>query len=59
MIGRWNLDFKGMPKPPTPPEPPSEPVSEDERMAILKMLAEKKISAQQAEGLLSALEGGK
>jgi len=28
-------------------------------MAILKMLAEKKITADQAEKLLSALEGGK
>lgn len=55
---RWNLDFspKGVPN---PPPPPSEPVSEDERMAILKMLAEKKITADQAEKLLSALEGGK
>jgi hypothetical protein len=62
-VGRWNWDFgKGGPKPPTPPtppEPPAEPVTEDERMAILKMLAEKKITAQQAEELLSALEGGK
>jgi hypothetical protein len=58
-VGRWNWDFgKGAPKPPTPPEPPSEPVAEEERMAILKMLAEKKITAQQAEELLNALEGG-
>jgi hypothetical protein len=58
-IGRWNWDFKGAPKPPTPPEPTSEPVADEERMTILKMLAEKKITAQQAEELLSALEGGK
>ncbi len=58
-VGRWNWDFKGTPKPPPTPTPPSEPVSEDERMAILKMLAEKKITAQQAEELLNALEGGK
>jgi len=58
-IGRWNWDIKGTPKPPTPPVPPGEPVSDDERMAILKMLAEKKITAEQAELLLSALEGGK
>ncbi len=32
---------------------------EEERMAILKMLAEKKITAEQAEQLLNALEGGK
>ena len=58
-IGRWNWDIKGTPKPPTPPVPPVDPVSDDERMAILKMLAEKKITAEQAELLLSALEGGK
>jgi hypothetical protein len=57
--GGWNWDFKGTPKPPIPPMPPSEPVSEDERMAILKMLADKKITSQQAEELLNALEGGK
>jgi hypothetical protein len=45
---------------PTPPAPPkSEPVAEEERMAILKMLQEKKITAEQAEQLLQALEGGK
>jgi hypothetical protein len=55
-IGRWNWDLKGTPKPPIPP---TEPVSDDERMAILKMLSEKKITAEQAEQLLSALEGGK
>jgi hypothetical protein len=59
VVGRWNWDLKGTPKPPVPPEPPVEPVSEDERMAILKMLSEKKITAEQAEELLSALEGGK
>jgi len=53
--GRWNWDFKGTS---TPSTPSSEPVSEDERMAILKMLAEKKITSQQAEELLNALEGG-
>ena len=54
--GPWNWDFgpKGVPN---PPPHPSEPVSEDERMAILKMLAEKKITAEQAEQLLAALEG--
>jgi hypothetical protein len=55
-VGPWNWDFgpKGVPNAPIPA---SEPVSEDERMAILKMLAEKKITAEQAEKLLSALEG--
>jgi DUF4097 and DUF4098 domain-containing protein YvlB len=40
------------------PTPPTEPVSDEERMAILRMLQEKKISAEDAEKLLSALEGG-
>lgn len=57
-VGPWNWDLgpKGVPM---SPSSPSEPVSEDERMAILKMLAEKKITAEQAEQLLAALEGGK
>ena len=56
--GPWNWETgpRGFP---TPPMPPSEPVAEEERMAILKMLAEKKITAEQAEQLLNALEGGK
>ena len=56
--GPWNWEMgpKGVP---TPPSPASEPVAEEERMAILKMLAEKKITAEQAEQLLNALEGGK
>ncbi len=56
--GPWNWDFNSQ-NVPTPPAPPSEPVAEEERMAILKMLAEKKITAEQAEQLLNALEGGK
>jgi hypothetical protein len=56
--GPWNWDFNAQ-NVPTPPSPPSEPVAEEERMAILKMLAEKKITAEQAEQLLNALEGGK
>jgi len=57
-VGRWNWNISpnGVI---TPPGAPSEPVSEDERLAILKMLQEKKISAAQAEELLRALEGGK
>ena len=38
------------------PSPPPMPVSDDERLLILKMLQEKKISADDAEKLLSALE---
>ncbi|MBV6396038.1 MAG: hypothetical protein HFACDABA_01626 [Anaerolineales bacterium] len=40
------------------PAPPAQPVSDEERMAILRMLQEKKISAEDAEKLLAALEGG-
>jgi hypothetical protein len=36
---------------------PVEAVSDDERLTILRMLQEKKISAADAEKLLSALEG--
>ncbi len=35
----------------------SEPVSDDERMAIMRMLQEKKITAEEADRLLAALEG--
>ena len=56
--GPWNWE-SGPRGVPTPPTPPSEPVAEEERMAILKMLADKKITAEQAEQLLNALEGGK
>jgi hypothetical protein len=58
-VGRWNWEMGGPKGIPTPPSPPSEPVAEEERMAVLKMLAEKKITAEQAEQLLNALEGGK
>ena len=39
--------------------PKVDPVSDEERMTILRMLAEKKITSEEAEKLLSALEGGK
>lgn len=42
---------------PTPPPSPSEPVTEKERMLVLEMLREQKISVEQAEKLLAALEG--
>lgn len=53
-IGRWNwnLSSKGV------PVPSKQQVSDEERLAILKMLQEKKISAEDAEKLLAALEGG-
>jgi DUF4097 and DUF4098 domain-containing protein YvlB len=53
-VGRWNWDLT----PKGAPIPPKEPVSDAERMAILKMLQEKKITTEEAEKLLASLEGG-
>lgn len=47
----WSFNF------PTPPKPAGDPVSEDERLMILRMLEQKKITMEEAEELLSALEG--
>ena len=44
-------------RPFAPVKPAGEPVSEQERLMILRMLEENKISLEQAEKLLSALEG--
>jgi hypothetical protein len=53
-VGRWNWDVSpGQ----FTPVPPNETVSDQERMAILKMLAEKKITSEEADNLLVALEG--
>ncbi len=52
--GRWGSDDSANT---ARPAPASEPVSEEERMTILRMLQEKKITSEQAEKLLSALEG--
>jgi hypothetical protein len=49
--------FAWPPPPPVPPQPPKEPVSDEERLAILRMLEQKKISLEEAEQLLAALEG--
>ncbi len=52
-ISRWNWDlFPG-----GEPAEPNAPVSDDERLTILKMLQEKKITLEEAEKLLAALEG--
>lgn len=53
-VGRWNWDLssKGVPMRPKPQ------ASDEERMVILKMLQEKKITAEEAEKLLASLEGG-
>jgi hypothetical protein len=56
---RWNITMEGRPTPPTPPKAPKSPIAEEERLAILRMLADRKITAEQAEKLLAALEGGK
>jgi hypothetical protein len=56
-IGSWDFGPKGVPTPPGVQK--SEPVAEEERMAILKMLQDKKITSEQAEELLRALEGGR
>jgi len=45
------------PSSPQSSKPAGEPVSDAERIAILKMVADKKITADQASKLLSALEG--
>ncbi len=51
----WNVGWAGGM---SPVEPPVEPVSDEERMAILKMLQDRKITSEEAEKLLAALEGG-
>ena len=49
----WGTDW---PSPP-PPTSAKEPVSDEERLAILRMLEQKKITIEEAEQLLAALEG--
>jgi hypothetical protein len=44
------------PVPPAPPQPTRSGISEEERMAVLQMLQEKKISLDEAERLLDALD---
>lgn len=52
-VGRWNWDvFQKDGSSPAKPQ-----ASEEERLAILKMLQEKKITTDEADKLLSALEG--
>jgi gas vesicle protein len=62
--GRWSWsgEISTPPKPPAPPAPPRppkpvEPVTEQERLAILRMVENKQISIEEAERLLAALEG--
>jgi hypothetical protein len=51
-VGRWQWNF-----PSGAPVDPVAPVSDEERMTILRLLGEKKITAEEAAKLLSALEG--
>ena len=51
-IGRWNWDAS-----PHKAAQTSAPVSDEERLSILKMLQQKKITIEEAEKLLAALEG--
>jgi uncharacterized membrane protein YccC len=59
----WKFDWPAPPTPParpkpsTPPAPPNQAVTEEERLLILRMLEQKKISLEEADRLLSALEG--
>lgn len=51
-IGRWDWDLH-----PQGPPPEVEPATDEERLSILRMLHEKKITLEEAEKLLAALEG--
>ena len=51
-IGRWKWDIT-----PGASVEPGGRVSDEERLSILKMLQEKKITVEEAEQLLAALEG--
>ena len=54
------IELSPTPGPSTPPAPAAsahEPVSEEERLMILRMLEQKKISMEEADRLLAALEG--
>ena len=55
-IGRWKWDLGSTPK--GVPMPNKSQVSDEERLVILKMLQDKKITAEEAEKLLASLEGG-
>jgi hypothetical protein len=57
----WNFEWKVPPASssttPSSAQEPKEPVSDEERLMILRMLEQKKISLEEAEQLLAALEG--
>lgn len=61
-VWSWGGDVPTPPEPPRPPRPPSaprpsEPVTDQERLAILRMVENKTITIEEAERLLAALEG--
>jgi hypothetical protein len=56
-VGRFGTPPERPNVPVMPSRPVAEPVTDQERLTILKMLQEKKISLQEADKLLSALEG--
>jgi len=51
----WTFQWTGAPF--APPTPPKQAATEEERLMILRMLEQKKISLEQATQLLEALEG--
>ncbi len=51
----WSSEWPSTPPPPA--QEPKEPVTDEERLMILRMLEEKKITLEEAEKLLAALEG--
>jgi len=56
----WGSDWPSPPATPAPPKPPApskQEVTEEERLLILRMLEQKKISLEEADLLLSVLEG--
>ncbi len=59
VIGDQAVEFGGPrpARPPRPPAPPTDPVTDDERLMILKMVEAGKITVEEAEKLLAALEG--
>jgi hypothetical protein len=54
---RFTPEATWRPDRPFTPPPPSDPVSDEERLTILRMLEQKKITVEQAEKLLAALSG--
>ncbi len=52
----WGKEWPA-PAPAPPPAPSTAPVSEEEHLMILRMLEQKKITPEEADQLLSALEG--